>query len=213
MLSEIFQLWDMHKLGLRTLEHLSMFGLAMIFSIFLGIGIGIILYTNKKISNTVFNILNLIQVIPTLALLVLLLPLLGLGKLPTVVACILYSVLPIARNTYSGLANIGKDYIETGKAVGLSGKDILIKIRIPLALPLIAGGIRIAVVFTIGVITLGGLIAAGGLGAPLQTGIHLYDKPLILFTGIWVGLIALIFDGIGALGEKLLKKRYHYGNV
>jgi len=100
MLSEIFQLWDMHKLGLRTLEHLSMFGLAMIFSIFLGIGIGIVLYTNKKISNTVFNILNLIQVIPTLALLVLLLPLLGLGKLPTVVACILYSVLPIARNTY-----------------------------------------------------------------------------------------------------------------
>ncbi|MCG9479765.1 MAG: ABC transporter permease [Actinomycetia bacterium] len=213
MIAQITQLWETHKLGLRTMEHLGMFAIAIGLSIAIGVMIGILIYSNKKVSNTVFNALNIIQIIPTLALLILLLPLLGLGKLPTIAACVLYSILPIARNTYAGLANIDQDYIETGKAIGLNKKDILFRIRIPLALPLIAGGIRIAIVFTIGVITLGGLIAAGGLGAPLQTGIHLYDKPLILLTGIWVGLLALALDGIGALAEKLLKKRYSYGNA
>lgn len=159
-----------------------------------------------------FNVLNVIQTIPALALLVLLLPIFGLGPLPTIVASVLYSILPVARNTYAGLSSISQDYIETGRAIGLSDTEILLKIRIPLALPMIAGGIRIAIVFTMGVITLGGLIAAGGLGAPLQTGIHLYNKPLILLTGLWVGILALILDGIGALAEKLLTKKYSYGN-
>lgn len=190
-----------------------MFAIAMAFAIILGITVGVAVYKNQKSSATVFNGLNLIQTIPALALLVLLLPLLGLGRLPTIVACVLYSILPISRNTYAGLANISQDYIETAKAMGLGPTDILLRIRIPLALPLIAAGIRIAIVFTMGVITLGGLIAAGGLGSPLQTGIHLYNKPLILLTGIWVGLLALGLDGIGALAENLLKKRYSYGNV
>ncbi|MDZ7839003.1 MAG: ABC transporter permease subunit [Actinomycetota bacterium] len=212
MIAQITQLWETHKLGLRTMEHLGMFAIAIGLSIGIGVMIGILIYSNKKVSNTVFNALNIIQIIPTLALLILLLPLLGLGKLPTIAACVLYSILPIARNTYAGLANIDQDYIETGKAIGLNRKDILFRIRIPLALPLIAGDKNSHSVYH-WVITLGGLIAAGGLGAPLQTGIHLYDKPLILLTGIWVGLLALALDGIGALAEKLLKKRYSYGNA
>lgn len=212
MFLELPKLWESNKLTLRTFEHLSMFGIAMAFTIVIGIAVGIIIYKNKKSSNTVFNALNVIQTIPALALLVFLLPIFGLGALPTIAASVLYSILPVARNTYAGLTGTSKDYIETGKAIGLSDTEILIKIRIPLALPMIAGGIRIAIVFTMGVITLGGLIAAGGLGAPLQTGIHLYDKNLILLAGIWVGILALILDGIGALAEKLLGKKYSYGN-
>jgi osmoprotectant transport system permease protein len=75
---------------------------------------------------------------------------------------------------------------------------------------MIAAGIRIAIVFTMGVITLGGLIAAGGLGGPIQTGIHLYDKDIILVTGLWIGILAVLVDSIGSLIEKLLNRKYGY---
>jgi osmoprotectant transport system permease protein len=94
--------------------------------------------------------------------------------------------------------------------MGLAEKEILWHIRIPLALPLIAAGVRIAIVFTMGVITLGGLIAAGGLGGPIQTGIHLYDKDIILVTGLWIGILAVLVDSIGSWIEKLLNRRYGY---
>ena len=127
---------------------------------------------------------------------------------PTIAACILYSILPIARNTYTGLTSVSEEYVEVARAIGMSEREIMLKVRFPLALPLIAAGFRIALVFTMGVVTLGGLIAAGGLGAPLQTGIHLYDGGIILVSGIWVGILAVIFDGIAGIVEKMLHRRY-----
>jgi len=85
----------------------------------------------------------------------------------------------------------------------------LVTIRLPLALPLIMGGIRIAVVFTMGIITLGGIIGAGGLGAPLQTGIFTFNLDLIVVVGLWVGFLAVILDGVAALVENRIKKRFN----
>jgi osmoprotectant transport system permease protein len=207
-MNEIVEIWELNNLTARTLEHLYMFGIAMVISAVIGIGLGILIYPHPKLANIFFNILNVVEVIPTLALLVLLLPIFGLGAVPTIVACILYSILPIARNTYVGLTNVEREYIEVAEALGMSEREILLKVRFPLSLPLIAGGIRIALVFTMGVVTLGGLIAAGGLGAPLQTGIHLYDGSLILIAGLWVGFLAVVLDGFAGFVENRLKERF-----
>ncbi|AIF69527.1 hypothetical protein PAP_05630 [Palaeococcus pacificus DY20341] len=209
MINTFLEVWESQNLGARTVEHLSMFGIALFVSIILGVLIGFILYKNPKLADLAFNFLNIVETIPSLALLVLLLPLAGLGKGPTIIASILYSLLPIARNTYTGLTSVSKSHIEVAQALGLTEKEILLKVRFPLALPLIAAGIRIAIVFTMGVVTLGGLIAAGGLGAPIQTGIHLYDKNIILVSSLWVGFLAIALDGLAALIEKKLEARFH----
>lgn len=201
-------MWTSQLLSLRTLEHLYMLSVSLFFSILAGVLIGFLIYRNENLAGKVLNSLNVIETIPDVALLVLLLPVFGIGAGPTIVASILYSILPIARNTYTGLSNVPGEYIEISNALGLTQREVLFKVRFPLSLPLIAGGIRIAVVFTMGVVTLGGLIAAGGLGAPLQNGIQLYDMETILVTGAWVGILAVILDGIAGTIENVIKARY-----
>ncbi len=208
MIGDVVGIWETQRLTLRTFEHLQMFALALGAAVIVGIFLGIILYRRPNIAHIVFNFLNAIETVPTLALLVLLIPLFGLGSSPTIAASILYAILPVARNTHTGLSYISKELLEVGRALGLSEREILFKVRVPLALPLIFGGIRIALVFTMGVVTLGGLIAAGGLGAPLQTGIHLYDKGIIIVTGIWVGLLALLLDGFSGVLEKRFEVKF-----
>lgn len=197
-------------MGIKTIEHLSMVFTALLIIIVIGIAIGVFLYNKKHLSDIVLNILNVIETIPELVLLVILMPFFGIGFKPTLVASILYSILPVARNTYVGLTQVDRQYLESARAMGLAEKEILWHIRIPLALPLIAAGIRIAIVFTMGVVTLGGLIAAGGLGGPIQTGIHLYDRNIIIVTGLWIGILAVLLDSIGSWIEKVLNRKYGY---
>ncbi len=208
ILTEVQRVWNTQLLSLRTFEHLYMFTIALFVSVLIGIAVGVLIYRSPKLADPVLNGLNVVETIPDVALLVLLLPIFGIGAGPTVAASILYSILPITRNTYTGLANVPREYVEIAEAVGLNPGEILMRVRFPLALPLIAGGVRIAVVFTMGVVTLGGLIAAGGLGAALQNGIQLYDMGTILVTGAWVGLLAVILDGGAGVIENRLKVRY-----
>jgi osmoprotectant transport system permease protein len=206
----IAYVWKTQQLGIKTIEHLSMVFIALLIIIAMGVAIGVFLYNKKNLSDIVLNILNVIETIPELVLLVILMPFFGIGFKPTLIASILYSILPVARNTYVGLTQVDEQYLESARAMGLAEREILIHIRIPLALPMIAAGIRIAIVFTMGVVTLGGLIAAGGLGGPIQTGIHLYDKDIIIVTGIWIGILAVLVDSIGSWIERMLNRRYGY---
>jgi osmoprotectant transport system permease protein len=206
----IAQVWKTQQLTIKTIEHLSMVFVALLFIVAIGVTIGVFLYNKKNLSDIVLNLLNVIETIPELVLLVILMPFFGIGYKPTIIASILYSILPVARNTYVGLTQVDRQYLESARAMGLKEKEILWNIRIPLALPMIAAGIRIAIVFTMGVVTLGGLIAAGGLGGPIQTGIHLYDKDIILVTGLWIGILAVLVDSIGSLLEKFLNRKYGY---
>ncbi len=206
----IAYVWKTQQLGIKTIEHLSMVFIALLIIIAIGVAIGVFLYNKKNLSDIVLNLLNVIETIPELVLLVILMPFFGIGFKPTIIASILYSILPVARNTYVGLTQVNEQYLESARAMGLAEKEILWNIRIPLALPMIAAGIRISIVFTMGVVTLGGLIAAGGLGGPIQTGIHLYDKDIILVTGIWIGILAVLVDSIGSWIEKTLNRRYGY---
>lgn len=204
----IMEVWDTHLLTLRTFEHLYMFSIAISIATIIGISLGIFIYSRPRLASPVLNILNIVETIPDIALLVLLLPLFGIGAAPTIAASILYSILPIARNTYTGLKDVDHEYIYIAEGIGLSSKEILYRVRIPMSLPLIAGGVRIAIVFTMGVVTLGGLIAAGGLGTALQTGIYLYEVDTILVTGIWTGILAVILDGFAGIAEKKITARF-----
>jgi len=207
-ISQILSVWESNDLTLRTIEHLYMFGIAIIAASIFGILIGIFLFMNHRIANPGLNTLNVVETIPDIPLLVFLLPIVGLGTAPTIIASVLYSILPIARNTYTGLTGVDKGYIDVAQAMGLSKREILLKIRLPMALPLIAGGLRIALVFSMGIVTLGGLIAAGGLGASLIVGIQLYEVDTILVAGFWTGFLAVFFDGIAESIEKWLQRRY-----
>lgn len=209
ILDTIISVWITHQITLRTIQHLYMFSIALIISILIGVTLAILVYSNPKLANVWFNVLNVIETIPELALFIFLLPILGLGEKPTIAACVLYSILPIMRNTYTGLAYVRNEYIEIAKAIGLTKNEILVKIRLPMALPMISGGIRVAVVYIMGIVTLGGLIAAGGLGVPLQAGIYRYDIPAIIIAAFWVGTLGVIFDFIAWIIENRLARRFN----
>ncbi len=204
----VADVWSRHLMTIRTIEHLQMFSLALILSIIIGVSIGIFIYMKQRTANPVLNFLNIVETIPDLALIVLLLPILKLGAGPTIAACVLYSILPIARNTYTGLKGVDEQYTYVAEAIGLSPRETLLKVKIPMSLPLIAGGIRIALVFCMGVVTLGGLVAAGGLGTVLQNGIQLYQKDAILVAGLWTGILAVFLDSFAGMIEKKLQERY-----
>lgn len=208
MIDEITAVWITYHLTERTIEHLWIFSIALIVAIVAGVAIGLIIYRRRRYASPVFSTLNAVETFPDIALLVLLIPLAGIGTVPTIIACVLYSILPIARNTYTGLISVSPDLLEVGRAMGLSERFILLKVRFPLAFPMIAGGIRIAIVFTMGIVTLGGIFGAGGLGAPLQTGINLIRPDIIFVAGIWVGILAVILDGIAGGIEASLKRRF-----
>ncbi len=208
MIDEITAVWITYNLTERTIEHLWIFSIALIAAIVAGVAIGLIIYRRRRYASPVFSTLNAVETFPDIALLVLLIPLAGIGTVPTIIACVLYSILPIARNTYTGLISVSPDLLEVGRAMGLSERFILLKVRFPLAFPMIAGGIRIAIVFTMGIVTLGGIFGAGGLGAPLQTGINLIRPDIIFVAGIWVGILAVILDGIAGGIEASLKRRF-----
>lgn len=209
-LFQLTDLWNKYLMTMRTIEHLQMFSIALTLSLILGIGLGLFIYLKPQLSSPVLNILNILETIPDLALLVILLPILRLGAGPAIGASVIYSLLPIARNTYIGLKDVDEQYIHIGEAIGLSPHDILLKIRIPMSLPLIAGGVRIALVFIMGVVTLGGFVAAGGLGTVLQNGVQLYEKDAILLAGLWTGILAVLLDIVAGFIEKLLYRRYSF---
>lgn len=208
MFDEITATWDAYDLTRRTIEHLFMFSVALVAAVAIGIVVGVIIYRYRRLASPTLNGLNVVETFPDIALLILLLPLVGIGAVPTIIACVIYSILPVARNVYTGLVHVDAGLLEVGEAIGLEERDILRRIRFPLALPMIAGGIRIAIVFCMGIVTLGGIFGAGGLGAPLQTGINLMRPDIIYVSGIWVGVLAVILDGIAGGVERGLKGRY-----
>jgi len=145
-----------------------------------------------------------LQTIPSLALLVFMIPLFGIGALPAIAALFLYSLLPIVRNTHSGIKTISEPIRESAKALGLPDSLILRKIELPMAVPSILAGIKTSAVINVGTATLGALIGAGGYGQPILTGIRLDSVPLILEGAIPAAVLALLVQGLFDLVERWL---------
>lgn len=187
-----------HEILEQTVEHIGLTVLALTIAVFIGLPLGIFLTRKKKISSPVLGMVGVIQTIPSVALLGFLLPLLGIGVVPAVVALFLYALLPIIRNTFTGIEEVDPSVREAALGMGMSDRQILLKVELPLAVPVIFAGIRTATVINVGIATLCALIGSGGLGEFIFRGIALNNIHMILAGAIPAALLALVFDqGLG----------------
>lgn len=191
----------------RTGEHLFLVALSLCAAILIGVPLGVISAKWPLPGQLVLGVTGVIQTIPSLALLVFMIPLLGIGGPPVIVALVLYSLLPIVRNTYAGLSHIPPESRESAEAMGLPPGSRLRLIELPLASREILSGIKTSAVINVGTATLGALIGAGGYGQPILTGIRLDDVGLILQGAVPAALLALLVQGAFELIERLLVPR------
>ncbi|HEV8201509.1 MAG TPA: glycine betaine ABC transporter substrate-binding protein [Candidatus Polarisedimenticolia bacterium] len=187
------------RVGRRVAEHLALVAASLIAAIVVAIPLGIAAARRRRLGAFLLGTAGVVQTIPSLALLVLLIPLFGIGTLPAVAALFLYSVLPIVRNTVTGLHGIPVGLLESADVLGLSPWARLAKIELPLASPSILAGIQTSAIINVGTATLGALIGAGGLGQPILTGIRLDDLGLILEGAIPAAALALLAQGLFAV--------------
>jgi len=191
------------RIALRTAEHLKLVAWGLLFSILVGLPLGVLATRSRMLARLALGAASLVQTVPSLALLAFLIPLVGIGTGPTLIALFVYGLLPIVRNTYVGLTTLPRPLVEAAEAMGLSPRARLLKVALPLASPTILAGIQTSAVITVGTATIAALIGAGGLGEPILSGIQLRDSGLIAQGAIPAALLALAvswaFDGLGRL--------------
>ena len=182
-------------------------------AISLGLGIvvavplSIILMKFPRVAKVVIAIASMLQTIPALALLAIMIPFFGVGKLPAIIALFLYSLMPILRNTYVGLMGVNPDTIDSARGLGMTNLQLILKVDIPLAMPVIMAGIRLSAIYVIAWATLASYIGAGGLGDFIFNGLSLYQTDLIFGGTIPVIILALLTDYLlGKLERKLTPK-------
>ena len=193
-----------------VIAHLWIIFVAILAAVILGIALGVYISGRgrEQIADTVLYLAEMVMTIPSLALFGLLMLLLGsvglkaIGFLPAVIALIVYGQLPILRNTYTAIQAVDPAMIEAGRGMGMNEKQILFKIKLPLAVPVIMAGLRNAIVLIIGIAAIAALIGAGGLGAPIFRGLRNARMDLIIIGGVSVSILALIVDSLMALVER-----------
>ncbi|SCP98668.1 ABC transporter permease/substrate-binding protein [Anaerobium acetethylicum] len=187
-----------------TIEHIKLTVIAVGLAILIGVPVGILISYAKSLNKPVLGVANVIQAIPSMALLGFAIPFLGIGTLPAIVMVVLYSLLPIIKNTFTGIQSINPQTVEAAKGIGLNRLQILTKIQIPLALPVIMAGVRISAVTAVGLMTMAAFIGAGGLGYLVFSGIRTVNNSQILAGAIPACLLALFTDFLVGLVEKLV---------
>ncbi len=190
-----------------VMEHIQLIFFATSLAIIVGVILGLLSVYYKIIANLILTISQILMTIPSLAMMALLLPIFGIGFYNGLVALILYSLLPIVRNTYTGLTEIDHKIIESAKGMGMSEKRILTRIKIPIALPVIIAGIRTATVMLVGIGAIASYIGAGGLGIFIFRGISRTNPNMILTGAIGVALLAVIIDLVLSRVERVLVAR------
>lgn len=189
-----FMLQQSDKLIEQTLAHIGLTFISLFLSIIIGLPLGIWISRKKQWSGTVLNIAGILQTIPSIALLGFMIPLLGIGPKPAIAALMLYAFLPIIRNTFTGITGVNVAVTDAAKGMGMTANQVLLKVELPLAMPVIMAGIRTATVINVGVATLAAYIAAGGLGEFIFGGIALNNPNMILAGAIPAALLAILFD-------------------
>ncbi|WP_293741118.1 ABC transporter permease/substrate-binding protein [uncultured Pedobacter sp.] len=191
------------KLFSQTLQHVGLTFISLILAIAVGLPLGILIARKRKLSGMVLGVAGILQTIPSIALLGFMIPVLGIGAKPAIVALLIYALLPIIRNTYTGIIGIDLYVKEAARAMGMSKRQVLLKVELPLAMPVILAGIRTATVINVGVATLASFIAAGGLGEFIFGGISLNNTNMILAGAIPAALLAIVLDALLSLVQKM----------
>lgn len=176
------------------LEHMQLSFIALFFAVAIAIPLGIYLTNKKKIAESIIGISAVLQTIPSLALLGLLIPLFGIGKVPAIIALVVYALLPILRNTFTGINEVDASLKEAATAMGMNTWKRLTKVELPLAMPVIMAGIRTAMVLIVGTATLAALIGGGGLGDIILLEIDRNNPSLILLGAVPAAGLAIAFD-------------------
>ncbi|MCM3089778.1 MULTISPECIES: osmoprotectant update ABC transporter permease/substrate-binding subunit OpuFB [unclassified Cytobacillus] len=189
------------------IEHIQISLIALFFAVLIAIPLGIYLTKKQKIAEGIIGVTAVLQTVPSLALLGLLIPLFGIGKVPAIIALVVYALLPILRNTYTGIREVDDSIIEAARAMGMKRSKRLMKVELPLAMPIIMAGIRTAMVLIVGTATLAALIGAGGLGELILLGIDRNNTALIVLGAIPAAILAILFDMLLRRFEHLSFKR------
>ena len=188
-----------HTLMALTWQHTWLVLVAVGFAIVVGVPLGILIVRFKWLATPVLGIATIVLTIPTIALFGLMIPLFsmigqGIGALPAITAVFLYSLLPIVRNTHTALENLSPGLREAGRGIGMTFWQRLRWVEIPMALPVIFGGIRTAVVMNVGVMAIAAVIGAGGLGLQLLDGISGSDVRMLIAGALMICLLAIVLD-------------------
>ena len=195
------QVWQL------TLEHLWMVGISMAIAVAIGVPVGIWLSRRQAMEKPVLGLANVIQTIPSLALFGFLLPAPWIGARAgriAILALVLYALLPVIRNTYEGIRGVDRAVVEAGKGMGMTGRQLLLQVELPLALSVIIAGVRVATVISVGLATIAAAIGAGGLGEFIFRGLAMVNNVVILAGAIPAAILALLADfGLGLLEKRL----------
>jgi osmoprotectant transport system permease protein len=190
-----------------TLEHLSLVGVSTLLAVLVGIPVGIMIARWPKWNKPVLAVANIIQTIPSLALFGFLLPVPWLGERVgrlAILALTLYALLPVIRNTYTGIRGVDPAVVEAGRGMGMTDCQLLLRVELPLALSVILSGVRVAVVISVGLATIAAAIGAGGLGEFIFRGLAMVNNQLILAGAVPAAILALSADlSLGWLERRL----------
>ena len=189
------------------LQHIHLVFVSMLIAIIIGVSLGIIITRVKQLEAPILGLAGILQTIPSLALLGFMIPLFGIGIKTAVAALFLYSLLPIIRNTFTGIKDVDKSTIEAARGMGMMDFQILFKVQLPLALSVIMAGIRTATVINVGTATLAAFIGGGGLGDFIFLGIARNIDALVLIGAFPAAVLALLFDWLLSLLEKITTPR------
>lgn len=210
MIKEVFSLyidrWDFFlKL---TMEHLKISGISILIAGIIGLVLGVLISEYKKTSGIVLGTTNFIYTIPSISLLGFLIPFSGIGNTTAIIALTVYALLPMIRNTYTGIENIDSSIIESAKGMGSTPFEILYKVKLPLATTVILAGLRNMVVMTISLAGIASFIGAGGLGVAIYRGITTNNAAMTIAGSLLIALLALLADFIIGRIEKIIKRKW-----
>ena len=209
MIKEIYTLYveRWHFFLDLTWEHLQISLMSIVIATMVGLGLGIMISMYRKSSSTVLGLTNFIYTIPSIALFGFLIPFSGIGNTTAIIALSIYALLPMVHNTYTGIIGIDKEIIEAARGMGSTTFQILYKIQIPLAFPVILSGIRNMVVMTIALTGIAAFIGAGGLGVAIYRGITTNNSAMTIAGSLLIALLALLADwGVGRYENYYEKK-------
>ncbi|MEQ9568778.1 MAG: glycine betaine ABC transporter substrate-binding protein, partial [Longimicrobiales bacterium] len=185
-----------------TLRHLQLVAISLLAALVVAVPLGLLLERVRGGAEGVIRGVGLLQTIPSIALLAFMIPILGIGVLPAIVALFLYSLFPIVRNTYTGVRDADPVAVGAARALGMTPLQVLLRVRLPLAAPVLLAGIRTAAVINVGTATLAAFIGAGGLGDPIVAGLALSDTRRILAGALPAAVLALVVDAALQLVER-----------
>ena len=195
--------WFLALLG----AHISLAFSAIFMAGVIGLVLGILISEKQRFAPAVMGVCNVLYTIPSISLLGILIPFTGIGNKTAIIALTIYGIMPMVRNTYAGITGVDPDIIEAAKGMGSTEKQILFRIKLPLAMGVILAGIRNMVVMVIAVTGIASFVGAGGLGVAIYRGITIYNPAMTAAGSILIALLALISDFLLGKLEKYFRKR------